>query len=122
MTMAMGGRILPWLAFLMLTSWASASYCQESSQSGDPAIQQRVAEARERGFWIVREGDTVFRISRYLAEDDRDAKRLAAELEALNPSVFVLTDPGKLVVGAKVILPERYRAAGAAKAPSATAG
>jgi hypothetical protein len=50
MTMAMGGRILPWLAFLMLTSWASASYCQESSQSGDPAIEQRVAEARERGF------------------------------------------------------------------------
>lgn len=120
MTVAMGGRILPWLAFLMLTSWASASYCQESSQSADPAIQQRVAEARERGFWIVREGDTVFRISRYLAEDDRDAKRLAAELEALNPSVFVLTDPGKLVVGAKVILPERYRAAGAARPPSAT--
>lgn len=120
--MTMGGRFPPWLIPLVLgIFWASAGYCQGSPDASDASIQQRVAEARERGFWIVMEGDTLFRISRYFAEDERDAKRLASELQSLNRNVSVVTNSGKLVAGAKLLLPERYRAAGAAKPPAATA-
>ena len=113
----MGGRLLPWLAALLLGFWASTAPCQEARPAADAALQKRVAEARETGIWIVREGDTIFRISHLLATDEADAKRLAAELQALNPNVSVLTDPGKLRLGAYLKIPERYLAAGAATPP-----
>ena len=116
----MGGRFLPWLAALLLF-WASTAPCQEPRPAVDAALQKRVADARQTGIWIVHEGDTIFRISRLLAADEADAKRLAAELEALNPNVSVLTDPTRLRLGAYLKIPERYLAAGVAT-PTVSAG
>jgi len=106
---------------VILGCWATAALGQDAPRPPvDPALQKRVAEARETGVWVVREGDTVFRVSRLFATDESDAKRFASDLEALNPSAFVLNDPGRLAVGATLRIPDRYRAAAAATRPAST--
>jgi len=115
------GKLHRWFAPVILGCWATAALGQDAPRPPvDPALQKRVAEARETGVWVVREGDTVFRVSRLFATDESDAKRFASDLEALNPSAFVLNDPGRLAVGATLRIPDRYRAAAAATRPAST--
>ncbi len=87
----------------------------------DPA--PRAAESLARGYWVVAKGDHLFQISRQLAQGEEDTRRLAAELERLNPHAF-MGDASRLVVGAHLRLPERLQAraipasASASPAPS----
>ena len=116
----MGGRILPWLGPLVLAFWPLAGSGQAAAPGADPSFEARVAQARESGYWVVREGDTMYRISRFFAADDNDARRLAAELESQNPNAFVLNDPGRLRPGARIRIPDRYLAVGTARTPAAS--
>ena len=123
----MGGRLFLRVAALVLSFSSQAALC-EGPVSASSTAHRRVAEARERGYWVVAEGDHLFRISRLLASDESEVPRLAQELHASNSGAFMLGDRGKLVVGARLRLPERYRTAGAARsvergsAPGSTAG
>lgn len=84
-----------------------------------PSTDHRVAQARARGYWVVEEGEYLYRISRYFAVDEADANRLVKELRALNENALIQGDASRLVVGARLRLPDRLldkRAAPASKA------
>ncbi|WP_171160629.1 fimbria/pilus outer membrane usher protein [Usitatibacter palustris] len=79
--------------------------------------KDRVSQARERGYWVIERGDTLFAISRNFTETETAANELARELASLNSHALLLNNPGVLVVGAKLKLPQRFLAEGKATAP-----
>jgi hypothetical protein len=89
---------------------------------GMPAVTQeaaaKVAAARESGVWKVAKGEQLHRISRHFAADGREARQIAKEIAVLNPHALIFGDPARLVVGAKLKLPERLRLARADSPPS----
>src|SRR5262245_4977140 len=88
-----------------------------------PAAEQRIQQARERGFWIVEEGDYLYRIARYFASDEEAVKALVAELRELNEHALMNGRTGsKLVVGARLHLPARLKAVPEAAPPAVAVG
>ncbi|MBL0143378.1 MAG: hypothetical protein IPP91_15025 [Betaproteobacteria bacterium] len=71
-----------------------------------PDVAARIAEARETGYWLVQEGDQLYRICRHFAADRAGTRRLAREIELLNPNAFPLGEASPLTVGARIRLPD----------------
>lgn len=79
------------------------------------AIQKRVAEARKNGYWVVGEGEHLYRIARYFYPEDRARiERLREFLIQRNSHAFMSGKPSLLIVGARLFLPPDLTAAGAA--------
>ena len=72
-----------------------------------PGVEQRITEARQRGYWVIQEGESLYRIGRYFAADESQTRAIAKELQEANPNALILGDPSRLVVGARLRLPER---------------
>ena len=83
------------------------SACAQSTTVLPPRIEQKIESARASGTWLVEEGEQLYRICRFLASDAREARQIAREVEALNPNALIRNDPSRLVVGARLRLPER---------------
>lgn len=87
----------------------------------ESAQERRVRIAHERGFWVIREGEQLWGISRHFAANIAEVRVLVRELQASNPHAFIGGDPAKLVVGARLVLPKRFTAAHAIATPPAPA-
>lgn len=86
-----------------------------------PELANKIEGARQRGYWVIEEGDYLHRISRYFVSGIAQVRALAKELETLNPNALIHGDPTRLVVGARLHLPERLVEAPAPASASATA-
>jgi hypothetical protein len=86
-----------------------------------PEISDKVERARQRGYWVIEEGDHLYRISRYFVSGIAQVRALAKELETLNPNALIYGDATRLVVGARLRLPARLVEGPAPAPPSATA-
>jgi len=117
----MRGGVLRRLAALVLFSWAAAAAGQDAP-AATPSGNPRVAEAVNRGYWVVANGEQLLRISRLFTADMREARRLARELVALNPDAFPLGDPTNLAAGTRLRLPARLLKAGEAKSTPSPLG
>ncbi|QJR13887.1 hypothetical protein DSM104440_00677 [Usitatibacter palustris] len=89
--------------FLPLTAFAQLP----SPRVVSPETEKRIQLARERGFWIIEEGDYLYRIARNFAPDEAGARVLVDELRELNPNALMNGAAAKLVVGARLHLPRR---------------
>jgi hypothetical protein len=70
----------------------------------------RARGARERGYWLIQEGDHLNRIARIFHPDDARARaRLRKHLYRSNPAAFADGRGFVLVVGEKLFLPEELR-------------
>lgn len=85
-----------------------------------PQAVDRIAVARATGYWVIREGDHLYRISRYFAPEGPEVSRLAKELQTLNGHALMIGDPSRLVIGARLRLPERLVTGRTIAAPPAT--
>lgn len=72
-----------------------------------PSDEQAQA-AVERGYWVVKPGDTLMRIARAFASTEPEARALASDLASANDHALIHRDPAKLVVGARIKLPARH--------------
>jgi hypothetical protein len=86
-----------------------------------PEVAQKIERARQRGYWVIEEGDHLYRISRYFVPGIVQVKALAKELEVLNPNALIYGDPTRLVVGARLFLPKRLLEDSAQSPPAAVA-
>ncbi len=71
--------------------------------------EKRVLVARERGFWVVSEGETLLRIARHFITTEGQALALAEELRERNDHATIGGNPAKLVVGARLNMPQHLR-------------
>ncbi|APV48426.1 hypothetical protein BWI17_01225 [Betaproteobacteria bacterium GR16-43] len=74
-----------------------------------PEAPERTEQARQRGFWVIAKGEHLLRIARNFTASEPEAGALARELKALNESAFIGGDATRLIVGARLTLPPRYR-------------
>ena len=85
-----------------------------------PETAQKIERARQRGYWVIEEGDHLYRISRYFVSGIVQVRALAKELETLNSNALIFGDPTRLVVGARLFLPKRLFEDSAAAPPTGT--
>lgn len=70
-----------------------------------PELERKMTEARIAGFWVVEEGEYLYRIARLFARDDAEARVLERELAIANANAMVDADPQRLIVGSRLALP-----------------
>ncbi len=80
-------------------------------------VDRKILEARSSGYWVIGEGEHLYRIARHFETEAVSLKALVAELAAANPQAMLAGDPGRLIVGARIRLPERLRLKASALAP-----
>jgi hypothetical protein len=105
-------------AFAALADGPPAGGASLPTQS-ESELDRRIQAARVRGFWVIREGEWLGQISRLFAASGAEARELARELFTTNGHAFIGGNPGKLVVGARLVLPKRFTAARDAPATGA---
>ena len=104
----------------MLAGFIPTAHAQGPSVVSPQAVD-RIAVARATGFWVIREGDHLYRISRHFAPEGAEVSRLAKELQEINGHAMMFGDPSRLVVGARLRLPERLVTGRTVASPPATA-
>jgi hypothetical protein len=114
----------PFAPAIRAASLALAMLLPTAAAGAEAVPSARAAEAIARGYWVIAKGEHLLQISRQLAGDAGDARRLAADLEQLNPNAF-MGSAARMVVGARLRLPEalvaRENGAGADSASAAAA-
>jgi hypothetical protein len=86
-----------------------------------PEVERKIREARITGFWVVDEGEYLYRIARLFAQGDDDARALEREFAALNGGAIGVGGRASLAVGSQLMLPRRLLITPAPRAPDIAA-
>lgn len=109
---------------LSLRELAQVTSPDDAAQPGprvvSPAVERKIREARVSGYWVVDEGEYLYRIARLFAVSDDDARALEREFAALNGHAIGAGDAGSLVIGSRLTLPQRLLAPSIAPAAAAS--
>lgn len=107
-----------WVAFsahaLTISLRELAQVTSADAQPGprvvSPEVERKIRAARASGYWVVDEGEYLYRIAWLFAANDDDARALEQEFAALNRYAMGAGNHGSLVIGSRLMLPERLLA------------